>query len=143
MERRVSSLALALALVIPALAAALDKEEKQWLEDVKPLILPAEEKLFGGLKAKEDRAEFQKIFWARRDPNLLTPENEYQKTYEERRAKAKELYTWKGMDRDAGVFLPRTSKAASSCSTATASSPCRARTPRANRSSRRVSYRAG
>jgi GWxTD domain-containing protein len=105
MERRVSSLALVLALV-PALTVALDKDEKQWLEEVKSLILPAEEKIFNGLKTKEDRAEFQKIFWARRDPNLLTPENEYQKTFEERRAKAKELYTWKGMDRDAGVFLP-------------------------------------
>jgi GWxTD domain-containing protein len=106
MKRRVSSLALALTLVIPALAVALEKEEKQWLEEVKSLILPVEEKIFNGLKSKEDRAEFQKIFWARRDPNLLTPENEYQKIFEERRAKAKELYTWKGMDRDAGVFLP-------------------------------------
>jgi GWxTD domain-containing protein len=106
MKRRVSSLAMTLALVIPALAVALEKEEKQWLEDVKSLILPTEEKIFGGLKTKEDRAEFQKIFWARRDPNLLTPENEYEKIFEERRAKAKELYTWKGMDRDAGVFLP-------------------------------------
>ncbi len=41
-------------------------------------MLPDEEKTFKDLKDKADRAEFQKIFWARRDPNLETPENEYQ-----------------------------------------------------------------
>jgi len=106
MNRRVSSLVLTSVLVLPALAAALDKEEKQWLEEVKAVALPAEEKIFNSLKSKEDRVEFQKIFWARRDPDLLTPENEFQKTFDERRSKAKERYTMKGMDRDAGIFLP-------------------------------------
>src|SRR5688572_17456139 len=106
MNRRVSSLVLMCALLLPALLAALDKEEKQWLEDVKALILPEEEKVFGSLKSKEDRLEFQKIFWARRDPDLLTPDNEFQPKFEERRAEAKKRYSMKSADRDAGIFLP-------------------------------------
>ena len=40
-----------------------------------------EEKTYKGLKDKSDRQEFQKIFWARRDPDLETPENEFQAEY--------------------------------------------------------------
>jgi GWxTD domain-containing protein len=100
------SLALSTAFLFPSLLFALDKEEKQWVEGVKPMMLADEEKLFGALKSKEDRAEFQKIFWARRDPDLLTPLNEFQATYDERRAKAKQEYSMKGPDNDAGIFLP-------------------------------------
>ena len=79
------TLALALAVLSLAPAAAradkLDKEDKKWLDEVKPLMLPDEEKTFRDLKDKAERAEFQKIFWARRDPDLDTTENEYQATY--------------------------------------------------------------
>jgi GWxTD domain-containing protein len=44
-------------------------------------MLPEEEKTYKSLKDKADRLEFQKIFWARRDPNLETPENESQDEY--------------------------------------------------------------
>jgi len=78
------TLALALAVLSLAPAAAradkLDKEDKKWLDEVKPLMLPDEEKTFRDLKDKADRLEFQKIFWARRDPDLDTTENEYQAT---------------------------------------------------------------
>ena len=40
--------------------------------DVRPIMLPDEEKIFKSLKDKGDRLEFQKIFWARRDPDLAT-----------------------------------------------------------------------
>ena len=77
------ALVLALAVGAPASARAqkLDKEEKKWLDEVRPIMLPDEEKTFKSLKDKADRAEFQRIFWARRDPNLETPENEYQQEY--------------------------------------------------------------
>src|SRR5262245_26105106 len=104
--RRLPSLALSAAFLFPSLLFALDKEEKLWVEGVKPLMLADEEKIYNSLKSKEDRAEFQKIFWARRDPDLLTPQNEFQPTYEERRAKAKQNYSMKGPDNDAGIFLP-------------------------------------
>ena len=79
------TLALALAVLSLAPAAAradkLDKDDKKWLDEVKPLMLPDEEKTFRDLKDKAERVEFQKIFWARRDPDLDTTENEYQATY--------------------------------------------------------------
>ena len=68
-------------LAYPALAD-LDKNAKKWLDDVRPILLPEEEKAYKGLKNNADAAEFQKIFWARRDPNLDTPENEYQVEYQ-------------------------------------------------------------
>jgi GWxTD domain-containing protein len=64
-----------------ARAQKLDKDDKKWLDTARPLMTPDEEKTFKGLKDKADRLEFQKIFWARRDPNLETPENEFQTEY--------------------------------------------------------------
>jgi GWxTD domain-containing protein len=82
-------LAAALSLM-PALARAdkLDKDAKAWLEQVRPIMLVEEEKTFRALTDKAERAEFQKIFWARRDPDLKTPENEYRVQYEKTRADA-------------------------------------------------------
>jgi len=84
----------ALALLSPALAVAqkLDKEDKKWLDDVRPIVLPDEEKTYKGLKDKADRLEFQKIFWARRDADLATPENEFQTEYVKARATADQTY---------------------------------------------------
>jgi GWxTD domain-containing protein len=67
-------------LASPALAD-LDKNAKKWVDSVRPIILPEEEKSYKNLKNNSDAAEFQKIFWARRDPNLDTPENEFQTEY--------------------------------------------------------------
>ena len=74
------------------LAQKLDKDQKKWLEDVKPIMLADEEKTFKDLKDKLDREEFQKIFWARRDPDLETPANEYQAEYEAAKAAADTKY---------------------------------------------------
>jgi GWxTD domain-containing protein len=84
----------ALALLSPGLAAAqkLDKEDKKWLDDVRPILLADEEKTYKGLKEKADRLEFQKIFWARRDADLATPENEFQADYAKARAAADQAY---------------------------------------------------
>src|SRR3954470_23623999 len=85
-------LALAMAALVLAPAAAradkLDKDDKRWLDEVRPLMLPDEEKTYKDLKDKADRLEFQKIFWARRDPDLETPDNEFQATYNTERAEA-------------------------------------------------------
>ena len=62
--------------------ADIDKNAKKWVDEVRPIILPEEEKSYKGLKNNADAAEFQKIFWARRDPNLDTPVNEYQVEYQ-------------------------------------------------------------
>jgi len=71
-----------LALLASNALADLDKNAKKWVDEVRPIILPEEEKSYKGLKNNADAAEFQKIFWARRDPNLDTPENEYQAEYQ-------------------------------------------------------------
>ncbi len=85
---------LGLALVQPGLAAAqkLDKDDRKWLDDVRPIMLPDEEKTFKGLKDKTDRLEFQKIFWARRDADLAAPENEFQEQYAKLRAEADQKF---------------------------------------------------
>ena len=93
----------------PARAEKLDKEDKKWLDDAHPIMLDAEEKQYKDLKDKADRLEFQKIFWARRDPDLATPENEYQAQYAKDRAEADLQFrvpTQSGSDTDCGrVFL--------------------------------------
>jgi GWxTD domain-containing protein len=85
---------MALAVLPPGLAAAqkLDKVDKKWLDEVRPILLADEEKIYKGLKEKSDRPEFQKIFWARRDPDLATPENEFQAEYVQARTAADQAY---------------------------------------------------
>jgi GWxTD domain-containing protein len=63
-------------------ADKLSKDEKRWLESVDPLIQPEEEKIFKDIP-KADRSEFQKIFWAIRNPKgPEAPSNDFQTSYE-------------------------------------------------------------
>jgi GWxTD domain-containing protein len=89
-----SAFMLTLILAAPSLAHAqkLDKEDRAFIDAVRPILLADEEKTYKDLKEKSDRLEFQKIFWARRDPDLATPANEYQVEYEKARAEADRLY---------------------------------------------------
>lgn len=76
-------------LTAPALGAdKLDSDGRKWLDGVRPILLPEEERIYKGLDDKAERGEFQKIFWGRRDPDLETPTNEYQVEYEKARAEA-------------------------------------------------------
>lgn len=72
----------------PARADKLDKDSKKWLESVSAIVLPDERDFYAGLKDRNERIEFEKIFWARRDPDPSTPANEYQAEFETRRAAA-------------------------------------------------------
>lgn len=83
-----SFLAFGLCMAAPGIARAqkLEKEDKAFLDSVRPIMLPDEEKTFRALKDKGDRAEFQKIFWARRDASLDTPEIEYKAEFEAAKA---------------------------------------------------------
>jgi GWxTD domain-containing protein len=89
-ESRRFAILLAVALLTPGLAAAqkLDKDDKKWLDEVRPIMLQDEEKTYKALKEKADRLEFRKIFWARRDADLATPESEFQAEYLNARAAA-------------------------------------------------------
>jgi hypothetical protein len=86
-------LAAAAALILAApVHAALDEDDKSWLLEVKPILLDEEAKILESLKTKPDRLEFRKIFWARRDPDLGTPENEFRILYEKRRPEANKMF---------------------------------------------------
>jgi GWxTD domain-containing protein len=91
-RNKASLVGLALCLLSASAVRALDKEAKKWLDEVKPIMLLEEEKTYRDLKDKNDVAEFQKIFWARRDPDLETPVNEYQVEYQKARAEADSRY---------------------------------------------------
>ena len=80
-------LALAAA-VAPAFADKLDAESRKWLETVGAIVLPQEAKTYGQLKDRAERAEFERIFWARRDTDIRTPDNEAQQTFLARKAEA-------------------------------------------------------
>ena len=73
----------ALTTVVPSIVQAqkLDDEDNKFLLQVQPIILDDEESMYRKLKDKADRLEFQKIFWARRDPDLRTPQNEFKEKY--------------------------------------------------------------
>ena len=90
-------LPLLLPLAAEARAQKLDKDDKKFVDDVRPILLPDEEKTWKGLKDKADRQEFQKIFWARRDLDLETPANEYQADYEKAKAEADVAYKIPGI----------------------------------------------
>jgi GWxTD domain-containing protein len=87
-----------LCLVLPLAGSGqkADADDNQLLEDVRPLILPDERTVFEKLKDESDRLVFQEIFWARRDPNLATPENEFQQAYEKNRKIADRRYSVPG-----------------------------------------------
>jgi len=87
-RKNVLLMGLALGILSAPAVRALDKEGKKWLDEVKPIMLPDEEKTYRALKDKNDVAEFQKIFWTRRDPDLETPANEYQADYQKAKADA-------------------------------------------------------
>lgn len=74
----------------------LDKDAAQWLREVHLLILPEEELAFRGLTNPEDRKEFQRIFWARRDPEPATAVNEWEESNLRGRKRADELFALPG-----------------------------------------------
>lgn len=69
----------------------LDPQSRQFLDYMSYIILPVEEKIFREMPP-EDRGEFIRDFWARRDPDPLTPENEYRTIFYNRLAVADRAY---------------------------------------------------
>jgi GWxTD domain-containing protein len=95
MTLRVAILFAASVALVPSSARAdkLDKESKKWLEEMTVLILPEEEKTFKDLKDKADREEFQKIFWARRNPQgPAAVENPAKNEFDKLRAQADQRF---------------------------------------------------
>jgi GWxTD domain-containing protein len=77
-------------------AARLDKAAETFLKQVHLFILPEEERLFRELPSAADRKEFERIFWARRDPDPRTPVNELEEAVKKARRRADDLFTVPG-----------------------------------------------
>lgn len=93
---------------LAAPASAAEKSSEHWLRDVRLLVLPEEDTLSAQLKDPADRAEFERIFWARRDPDPTTPANELQAAVARARTRADALFTrsgLKGADTDCGQLF--------------------------------------
>jgi GWxTD domain-containing protein len=94
---------------VPRAALAQQVDVKKFVDTVRPILLPDEEKQWKGLKDNKDKEEFIKIFWARRDPDLEAPGNEYRTEYEKVRADANTRFAGggrPGADTDCGrVFM--------------------------------------
>ncbi len=85
------TIALSLALLPLFLSAGqkLTKDEERWLDrEVRAILTEEEERIFRKLPTSEDRERFQQIFWARRDPDPRTAENEFREDFEARIALA-------------------------------------------------------
>ncbi len=71
-------------------------------------LLPDEEALLKELRDDADRKEFQRIFWARRDPTPGTPANEFEESVRSIWAQADELFSSpieKGSETGCGLVL--------------------------------------
>src|SRR5262245_34716971 len=60
---------------------------------VRYLLTKDEDDAFRRLKTDEERAGFIRTFWASRDPDATTPENEYRDTFYARVAQANRVFT--------------------------------------------------
>ncbi|HEV2386205.1 MAG TPA: GWxTD domain-containing protein [Candidatus Acidoferrales bacterium] len=66
---------------------------KQWLDEVSYIIMPEERQAFLRLQTNEEREQFIERFWARRNPDPESPENEFKDEYYRRIAYANEHYS--------------------------------------------------
>lgn len=73
----------------------LDSENQEWLRRVGYIISSEEKKFFLDLPEAE-REAFKQEFWARRDPDPATEENEFKLEYEVRMEQADELFLGEG-----------------------------------------------
>lgn len=95
--------ALGLVVSSPGLAENPDDRYGDWIQGpVRYLVTRTETRLFKRLKSPEERLDFIRRFWERRDPNPVTPVNEARLTFWQRVAEANRLFSdsaidgWKG-----------------------------------------------
>lgn len=110
MIERIGSSAILLLVLGSSASQKLSREEERWLErDVRALITEREAGIYRKLPTSEDRTRFQEIFWARRDPDPRTAENEFREEFENRLQVADSLFRARvgtGSSTDMGlVFL--------------------------------------
>jgi len=78
-----------------SLERALDTENRDWLNKMRYIITSEERKMFLDIPESE-REAFKEEFWAKRDPDPTTEENEFKMEYENRIERADELFVSEG-----------------------------------------------
>ncbi len=71
----------------------IKKAYTNWVNDVSPILTPAERAAWDKLQTDDEREKFIAIFWDKRDPDPDTEENEFKQAYYERVAYADEHFT--------------------------------------------------
>jgi len=71
----------------------LDKTADTWLKQYRMLVLPDEVKVLQQIKDPADLAEFERIFWTRRNPAPAGSENPYKVAVDKARATADERFS--------------------------------------------------
>lgn len=95
MRRGMVRLALVVWLAATMAGTALAEEYLTFLEGPAQWIATKEEKKdFSKLAAESQAKAWVELFWARRDPDLNTPVNEFKLDFEQRVAAADKLFTW-------------------------------------------------
>lgn len=75
----------------------LSGSDRRWLErEVAAFITTEEIEIFRELGSKKDRQRFKELFWLRRDPDLMTPKNEFREEYKRRVKYANRYFTQRG-----------------------------------------------
>lgn len=113
MDRPVHSLLLLLGMLLAGSAGRAAEEDRgvdprRFPKLVRLLMLPDERALLAGIKDDRDRREFQRIFWARRDPTPGTAENELETSARAVWKRADELFSYpneKGSEGGCGQVL--------------------------------------
>jgi len=78
-----------------SLEQKLDPVNAEWLDKIRYIITSEERKMFLELPATE-KEEFKQEFWAKRDPDSQTEENEFKMEYYNRIERADELFLGEG-----------------------------------------------
>jgi len=91
-----------------ATAATPEKDTARFPKLVRLLLLPEEQALWKQLRDEKDKQEFQRLFWARRDPSPGTAVNELEDAARATWARADELFAYpneKGAETGCGQVL--------------------------------------
>lgn len=94
--RRFATLALALAAAAPAAGQPSPHLRSFFDGPAGFLLIEAEKAAWEKVASDEEAERFLALFWARRDPDLSTPENEFRQDFEQRVAAADKLFSYAG-----------------------------------------------
>ena len=107
-RRLLPLLCLLLATGVPGAAEGPAVDTKRFPKLAYLLLEPGEQEVLKSLKDDNDRREFQKIFWARRDPTPGTPVNEFEDVVRALWKRSDELFSYpnqKGSETGCGQVL--------------------------------------